>query len=54
LGICGGVAALFGIDLLRLVTLENVTAMRCVLAVNGVSALFLIFALIAFKPFKGL
>ncbi|MGN0817563.1 MAG: hypothetical protein ACI4L9_01220 [Candidatus Coproplasma sp.] len=54
LGIFGGVYAFFGFNLLQFLCLNNLTAMRITLAVDFVSALFLIYALIVFKPFKGL
>ena len=54
LGIFGGVYALSGFDLLNFVCFGNVLAYRSFLAICGVSALFTIYSLIAFKPFKGL
>ena len=54
LGICGGVYAFSGFNLLEFLSFYNLTAMRITLAIDGVSALFLIYALIVFKPFKGL
>lgn len=54
LGICGGVYAFSGFRLLLFLCLNNATVMRCVLAVDFVSALFLIYALLVFRPFKGL
>lgn len=54
LGIFGGVLALTGFDLLKFLTFGNVVAYRVFLAQCGVSALFCIYSLIAFKPFKGL
>ncbi|MCI8368462.1 MAG: hypothetical protein HFJ81_02390 [Clostridia bacterium] len=54
LGICGGVFAFSGFNLLLFLSFNNLTAMRCFLAVCSVSALFEIYALSVFKPFKGL
>lgn len=54
LGICGGVYAFSGFRLLYALCLNNLTAMRCLLAVDFVSALFVVYALLVFKPFKGL
>lgn len=54
LGICGGVYAFTGFNLLYFICFENAVACRCVLSAGGVSALFTVYALIIFKPFKGL
>lgn len=54
LGISGGVYAFSGFNLLEFLCFYNLTAMRITLALNFVSALFLVYALIVFKPFKGL
>ena len=54
LGICWGVYALTGFNLLEFVCFGNVLAYRSFLAICGVSSLFTIYSLIAFKPFKGL
>jgi hypothetical protein len=54
LGLCGGVFSLFSVNPLYFIFLKNITAMRIYLAISAVSALFLIYALITFKPFKGL
>ena len=54
LGICGGVYAFSGFNLLLFTCFNNITAMRCLLAVDFVSALFVIYAMLVFKPFKGL
>ena len=54
LGICGGVWAIFGFDLLNFLCLGNLTAVRCAAAAGGVSALFLIYALLVLKPYRGL
>ena len=53
LGICGGVFAFTGFNLLLFVCFNNLTAMRCFLAICAVSALFMIYAIIVLKPFKG-
>lgn len=52
--LCGGVRALTGFDLLGFVCLFNDVARDAVLAAGGVCALFLVYALIALKPFRGL
>ncbi|MDE7076417.1 MAG: hypothetical protein K2O62_03755 [Clostridia bacterium] len=54
LGICAGVYAFSGFNLLLLFTFYNLTAMRCFLAVCFVSALFQIYILLIFKPYRGL
>lgn len=54
LGICGGVYAFTGFNLLLFLSFYNPTAMRIFLAITSVAALFVIYALLAFKPFKGL
>lgn len=54
LGICGGVFAFTGFNALLFLCFGNIIAYRSVLAVCGVSALFCIYSLIVFKPFKGL
>ena len=54
LGICGGVFALTGFNLLDFICFGNELAYRSFLAICGVSALFTVYSLIAFKPFKGL
>lgn len=52
--ICGGVYALTGFNLLLFCCFENTLAYRIFLAISGVAALFTVYSLIAFKPFKGL
>lgn len=52
--LCGAAYAFTGFNALLLFCFGNATALRAVLAVNGVAGLFLIYALIVFKPFKGL
>ena len=54
LGICGGVYAFTGFNLLYFLCFSNITAMRAVLGLCFVSALFSLYALLAFKPFRGL
>lgn len=54
LGICGGVRALTGFDLLSFACFGNALFYRSYLAICGVCALFTVYSLIAFKPFKGL
>ncbi len=54
LGICGGVYAFSGFNLLLFLCFDNFTAMRAVLGLCFVSALFSAYALIAFRPYRGL
>jgi len=54
LGILGGVYALSGVNLLQILSFGITVIPRVYLAICGVSALFTIYSLIAFKPFKGL
>ena len=54
LGIFGGVYAFSGFNALYFVCLKNLLIYRSFLAVNFVAALFTIYALCTFKPFKGL
>ncbi len=54
LGICGGVFAFTGFNLLYFLCFFNLTAIRVFLAICAVSALFEIYLLLIFKPFKGL
>ena len=54
LGICGGVYAIFGFDLLVFICFYNDLAARTLTALGGVAALFLIYALSVLKPYKGL
>ena len=53
-GICGGVLAFTGYDPMLFLCGYSETAYKCLLAVTAVSALFTVYALIVFKPFKGL
>ena len=54
LALLGGVYAFTGYNLLLLFCFNNVIAMRSFLAVCAVSGLFIIYAMLVFKPFKGL
>lgn len=54
LGICGGVYAFTGFNLLKFICFGNITAVRVLLGTGFVSALFCLYVLIAFKPFRGL
>lgn len=54
LGICGGIFAFSGFNLLEFICFGNQMIYRGFLAVCAVSALFCVYSLIAFKPFKGL
>ncbi len=53
-GIFGGIYAFTGFDLLYFLCMGNETVYRSFFAVNSVAALFTVYALIVFKPFKGL
>lgn len=54
LALCGGVYAFTGFDLLLFLSFGNAAAMRSFLGVCAVSALFVLYALLVLKPFKGL
>lgn len=54
IGICGGVYAFSGFNLLLFLSFFNRTIYRCILAAGFVSALFTIYALLVFRPFRGL
>jgi len=54
LGICGGIFAFSGFNILEFLSFGNQFFYRSFLAVCAVSSLFTVYALIAFKPFKGL
>jgi len=54
LGIFGAVFAFSGFDILLFLSFGNPVVYKSFLAVCGVSALFSIYAMIIFKPFKGL
>lgn len=52
--VCGGAYALTGFDLLNFICAGSQAAVNAVLAAGGVCALFLAYALIILKPFRGL
>ena len=54
LGICGGVYAFSGFNLLYFICFKSVTIYRSFLAVCSIASLFTIYALFTFRPFKGL
>ncbi len=54
LGICGGVYAFSGFNLLYFLCFKIDVAYRSFLAVCSIAALYTIYALFAFKPFRGL
>lgn len=54
LGICGGVYAFSGFNLLYFLCFNTEYIYRSFLAVCGVAALYTVYALFAFKPFRGL
>ena len=54
LGICSAVYAFSGFNLLYFMCFKLDSAYRSFLAVSGVSALYIVYSLIAFKPYKGL
>ena len=54
LAICGGLFAFTGFDLLKFLSFGNDIIYRGFLANCAVSALFTVYSLIVFKPFKGL
>ena len=54
LGICGGVYAFTQFNLLLFLCLKSDILYRSNLAIGGVAALYTVYSLIAFKPFKGL
>lgn len=54
LAICGGIYAFSGFDLLLFLCFYNTTLCRSLLAIGLVSALFTVYAMLVFKPFKGL
>lgn len=54
LAIFGGIYAFTGFNALLFVCLNNLTVYRSFLAVTAVAALFTIYSLIVFKPFRGL
>lgn len=54
LGICGAVFAFTGFNLLLFLSFNKLVYYRCFLAICGVSALFTVYSMIVFKPYKGL
>lgn len=54
LGICGGVFAFSGFNLLLFLCFYNNMIYRSLLGIGLVSALFTVYALLVFRPFKGL
>ena len=54
LGICGGVFAFSGFNLLLFLCFYSAMIYRIILAIGLVSALFTVYSLLVFKPFKGL
>ena len=52
--ICGGVYAFSGFDVIRYLSFGSDTVYRSFLAVAAIAALFTIYSMIFFKPFKGL
>lgn len=54
LGICGGVFAFSGFNLLLFLCFYSNMIYRSILAIGLVAALFTTYALMVFKPFKGL
>lgn len=53
LGICGGIYAFSGFNVLEFLSFGMPVVYKSFLAVCAVSSLFCIYSLIAFKPFKG-
>lgn len=54
LGILRGIYAFSGIDVLEILSFGNPLIPRVFYAICAVSALFCIYSMIVFKPFKGL
>ena len=54
LGICGGVYAFSGFNLLYFLCFKIEVVYRSFLGVCGIAALYTVYALLAFRPFKGL
>lgn len=54
LGICAAIYAFSGFNVIEFLSFGMSVAYRCFYAICGVSALFTIYSLIVFKPFKGL
>ena len=54
LGVCGGIYAFTHFNLLLFLCLKKDVIYRSQLAIGGVAALYTVYSLIVFKPFKGL
>lgn len=54
LALCGGIYAFSGFNLLLFLCFYNATVYRSILAVGAVAAVFTVYALLAFRPFRGL
>ncbi len=54
IAICGGVYAFSGVDALLFLCFYSATLKRVILALGAVSALFMLYAILFFKPFKAL
>lgn len=54
LAVCGGIYAFSGFNLLLFLCFYNTVIYRSALAVGLVAALFNIYALLVFRPFRGL
>lgn len=54
LAVFGGIYAFSGFNALYFLCMKNDTVYRSYLAVNSVAALFTVYSLITFKPFRGL
>lgn len=54
LGICGGVLAFSGFNLLLFLCFYNYVIYRSILAIGLVAAVFTVYAMLVFKPFRGL
>ena len=54
LGICGGVFAFSGFNLLLFLCFYNTVIYRSILAIGLVAAVFTVYAMLVFKPFRGL
>ena len=54
IALCGGVYAFSGVNALLFLCFNIVTLERVILALGAVSALFMLYAILFFKPFKAL
>ena len=54
LGICGVIFAFTGFDVIKYLSFGSTVAYRTFYAICAASALFTIYSLIIFKPYKGL